>query len=56
MADIGDTTGVLAARIGPGAPAPTGQDVALSVRGLTVSYAEKPAVFSVDANLSPPAP
>jgi hypothetical protein len=28
---------------------PGGCDAALSVRGLTVSYAEKPAVFSVDA-------
>jgi manganese/zinc/iron transport system ATP- binding protein len=52
MADIGDSTGILAARIGPGAPAPAGQDVALSVRGLTVSYAEKPAVFSVDASFA----
>ncbi len=42
-------TGVLAARIGPGHTDAPRQDTALSVRGLTVSYAEKPAVFSVDA-------
>ncbi|MGP1356449.1 metal ABC transporter ATP-binding protein [Roseicyclus sp.] len=41
-------TPVVAARIGrgPGAAPP---EAPLAVRGLTVSYAEKPAVFSVDA-------
>lgn len=38
------------ARIGPGAAASPRRDAALSLRGLTVSYAEKPAVFSVDAD------
>jgi manganese/zinc/iron transport system ATP- binding protein len=42
-------TGILAARIGPGPLNGPRRDAALSVRGLTVSYAEKPAVFSIDA-------
>jgi manganese/zinc/iron transport system ATP- binding protein len=47
-----DTSGIIAARIGSGAPVPADRDAALSVRGLTVSYAEKPAVFSVDASFA----
>jgi manganese/zinc/iron transport system ATP- binding protein len=46
-------SGIIAARIGPGGTGPGGpSDAALSVRGLTVSYAEKPAVFSVDASFA----
>ncbi len=46
--------GAIAARIGPDADrAPTVPSGApLAVRGLTVSYAEKPAVFSVDATFA----
>ena len=40
----------LAAREGRPVPG-AGADSALAVRGLTVSYAEKPAVFSVDADM-----
>lgn len=40
----------LATRQGqPAEPAENGQDSALTVRGLTVSYGDRPAVFSVDA-------
>lgn len=50
-------TGVIAARIGAGPQTTMAHDAdrnaALSVRGLTVSYAEKPAVFSVDATFAP---
>ena len=40
---------VVAARIGYGPTGASHGDAALSVRGLTVSYGDKPAVFSVDA-------
>jgi manganese/zinc/iron transport system ATP- binding protein len=46
------TPGIIAARIGPVAASDPNGDAALSVRGLTVSYAEKPAVFSVDATFA----
>jgi hypothetical protein len=56
MTGTGDTKDMIAARIGPAPCARLSpSDAALSVRGLTVSYAEKPAVFSVDATF-PPAP
>lgn len=44
-------TAILAARIGPDALPPV-SDAALAVRGLTVSYSETPAVFSVDATFA----
>ncbi|MDD9731144.1 manganese ABC transporter ATP-binding protein, partial [Mameliella sp. AT18] len=40
---------VTLAASGGQAAAPARPDAALSLRGLTVSYGEKPAVFSVDA-------
>jgi hypothetical protein len=45
----GDTGVSLPPGSGPVHRIPADRDAALSVRGLTVSYAEKPAVFSVDA-------
>src|SRR6056297_3188108 len=49
MTEMAGTIDVVAAQIGSGRAGATSGDAALSVRGLTVSYAEKPAVFSVDA-------
>lgn len=46
---------VLAARDGQTAVGPDPSDAPLALRGLTVSYGEKPAVFSVDATFAPAA-
>ena len=43
----------LAATDGEALMPPLSADAALAVRGLTVSYGEKPAVFSVDATFEP---
>jgi manganese/zinc/iron transport system ATP- binding protein len=52
MTGTGDTKGIMAARIGAGSQTGAPPNAALSVRGLTVSYAENPAVFSVDATFA----
>jgi manganese/zinc/iron transport system ATP- binding protein len=52
MTETAGTSDVVAARIGSGHSGASSGDAALSVRGLTVSYAEKPAVFSVDATFA----
>jgi manganese/zinc/iron transport system ATP- binding protein len=52
MTDVTTEAGIIAARIGPGPSIGDDVDAALSVRGLTVSYGDKPAVFSVDASFA----
>jgi manganese/zinc/iron transport system ATP- binding protein len=52
MTDRQSTPGYHCAGSGRAPTVPADRDAALSVRGLTVSYAEKPAVFSVDASFA----
>lgn len=56
MTDPTDTPVALAATEGRATPrAPIPAEAPLALRGLTVSYGEKPAVFSVDATFAPEA-
>jgi manganese/zinc/iron transport system ATP- binding protein len=48
-----ERTLTLAADRGAALPGPLPEDSPLAIRGLTVSYGEKPAVFSVDATFPP---